>query len=76
MLRAGAFCCCSLGARPWIEASRLRPRAGARRTLDRKRQELARVLERLQSPPLGHGIARELRKQQAILEGEIAELEK
>jgi bifunctional non-homologous end joining protein LigD len=48
----------------------------ARRTLAKKRQELARVVERLRSPPLSHGIARELRKQQSILEGEIAELEK
>jgi hypothetical protein len=42
--------------------------------LTRKRQELARVIERLRSPPLSHGIARELRKQRAILEREIAEL--
>jgi hypothetical protein len=34
------------------------------------------VLERLRSPGLTPGLARELRKQQAILEGEIAELEK
>ena len=47
----------------------------AQKTLAKKRQELARVLERLRSPPLSHGIARELRKQQAILEREIAELE-
>ena len=39
-----------------------------------KREQLARVLEHLQSPELSHGIARELRKQQAILEREIAEL--
>ena len=31
--------------------------------------------EAQRSPPLSHGIARELRKQQAILEREIAELE-
>jgi hypothetical protein len=36
---------------------------------------LARVVERLRLPPLRHGIARELRKQQAILELEIAELQ-
>ena len=48
----------------------------AEKTLAKKRQELARVIERLRSPPLSHGIARELRKQQSILEGEIAELEK
>jgi hypothetical protein len=47
----------------------------AQKVLARKRQELARVIERLRSPPLSHGIACELRKQQAILEGEIAELE-
>ena len=46
------------------------------KTLVRKRQQLARVIERLQSPPLSHGMARELRKQQASLEREIAELEK
>ena len=48
----------------------------AQQTLARKRQQLARVIERLRSPPLSHGIARELRKQQAILEREIAELAK
>ena len=47
----------------------------AQKTLAKKRAELARVIERLRSPPLSHGIARELRKQQSILEGEIAELE-
>jgi hypothetical protein len=48
----------------------------AQKTLAKKRQELTRVIERLRSPPLSHGIARELRKQQGIVEGEIAELEK
>ena len=33
------------------------------------------MLERLREPGLSAGIARELRKQQAILEREIAELE-
>jgi hypothetical protein len=47
----------------------------AQKTLAKKRQELARVIERLRSPPLSQGMARELRKQQAILEREIAELE-
>jgi hypothetical protein len=47
----------------------------AEKTLAKKRQELARVIERLRSPPLSHGIARELRKQQTILEREIAELD-
>jgi bifunctional non-homologous end joining protein LigD len=48
----------------------------AQKTLAKKRQELARVIERMRSPPLSHGMARELRKQQAILEREIAELER
>ena len=48
----------------------------AEKTLAKKRQELARVIERLRSPPLSHGIARKLSKQQAILEREIAELER
>ena len=47
----------------------------AQKTLAKKRQELARVLDRLRSPGLRPGIARELRKQQVILEREIAELE-
>jgi hypothetical protein len=39
-------------------------------------EQLGRVVdEHLRSPGLNHGIARELRKQQAILEREIAELE-
>ena len=41
----------------------------------KKRQELAKVIERLRSPSVSQGMARELRKQQAILEREIAELE-
>jgi hypothetical protein len=48
----------------------------AQKTLAKKRTELARVIERLRSPPLSHGIARELSKQQTILQREIAELEK
>jgi bifunctional non-homologous end joining protein LigD len=47
----------------------------AQKTLAKKRQELARVLEWLGSPGLMPGIARELRKHVAILEREIAELE-
>jgi hypothetical protein len=47
----------------------------AQKTLARKRLELAKVIERLRSPPLSHGITRELRKQQAQLEREIAELD-
>ena len=46
------------------------------RALGRRQHAFARVLERLRSPPLSHGIARELRKQQAILEREIGELER
>ena len=46
----------------------------AQKTLAMKCQELARAIERLRSPDLSQGIPRELRKQVAILEGEIAEL--
>ena len=52
-----------------------KPELTEAQTLAKKRQELVRVLERLRSPQLSHGIARELRKQQATLEREIAELE-
>ena len=45
----------------------------AQKTLAKKREELARVLERLRAPGLSAGMARELRKQQATLESEIAE---
>jgi hypothetical protein len=44
------------------------------RTLARRREELARVQERLQAPDVQPGVARELRKQVTILEREIAEL--
>jgi hypothetical protein len=44
------------------------------KTVKKKREELARVLESLRSP-LSPGIARELRNQVAILEREISELE-
>ena len=43
--------------------------------LTEAQKTLARVIERLRSPPLSHGIAHELRKQQAILQREIAELQ-
>jgi len=46
----------------------------ARKTLAKKREGLARVLERLRSPHLIPGMARELRKHVAILAREIAEL--
>ena len=42
--------------------------------LQKKRAELARVLERLDDPNLRPGIARELRKHVATLEREIAGL--
>ena len=44
------------------------------KVLVRKRQELARVRERLRDPDLRQGLVRELRKHVAILEREIAEL--
>jgi ATP dependent DNA ligase domain len=47
----------------------------AQKTLTKKREELARVLERLRSPGLIFGLARELRRNVASLEREIAELE-
>ena len=53
-----------------------RPAEKFNRALGRRQHVFARVLERLRSPPLSHGIARELRKQQAILEREIGELER
>ena len=58
-----------------FEAPRKPELTEAQKTLAKKRQELARVIERLRSPPLSHGIARELKKQKAILEREIAEME-
>jgi hypothetical protein len=48
----------------------------AQKTLARKRQELARVIERLRSPGLTSGLARELCKNVASLEQEIVELER
>jgi hypothetical protein len=45
------------------------------KTLKKKHEELARVLERLRSPGLTSGLARELRKHVGIPEREIAELE-
>jgi hypothetical protein len=45
------------------------------KTLIKKRQELSRVQERLQSPGLTTGMTRELRKHIEILEREIGELE-
>ena len=48
---------------------------GSPEDVAKKREEPARVLERLRLAGLSAGLARELRKQQAILEREIAELE-
>jgi hypothetical protein len=42
--------------------------------LIRKRQELAQVQERLAAGDVSLGIARELRRQQTLLERQIAEL--
>src|SRR5262249_2434666 len=41
------------------------------RALAKKREELARVLERLEAPDVSLGIAKELRRHQALLETEI-----
>ena len=46
----------------------------AQRALAKKREERARVIERLRSPRLSQGIARELRGHAATLEREIADL--
>jgi len=58
-----------------IEGRRKPELTEAQKTLAKKREELARVLERLRAPGLNSGTARELGKQQAILEREVAELE-
>jgi hypothetical protein len=57
-----------------FEGPRKPEQTEAQKTLAKKRQELARVLERLRAPGLSAGMARELRKQQAILKREIVEL--
>jgi len=44
------------------------------RELKKKREELARVVARLQDPDVSPGIVKELRKHVVILEREIAEL--
>ena len=62
-------------ARRIFEGPRKPELTEAQKTLAKKREELARVLERLRSPGLTQGMARELRKHVAILEREIAELE-
>src|SRR5262245_3060003 len=68
----------------WREANQFRHRLfeghrkvdpdGHERELKKRREGLGRDLERLQGPDLSPGIARELKKHQAILEREIAEL--
>ena len=47
----------------------------AQKTLAKKREERARVLERLQDPDLRPGLAREYRRHLELLQREIAELE-
>jgi hypothetical protein len=56
-----------------VEGPRKSVLTGAQKTLAKKREELAAFQDRLR---LRHGIARELRKQQSILEREIVELER
>ena len=66
-----------INANRWriFEGTRKPELTEAQRTLKKKREELARVMERLASPQLSHGMARELRKHVAILEREVSELE-
>jgi hypothetical protein len=45
----------------------------AQKTFAKKRAELARIIERLRSPPLSHGMARGPRKHVVILERQIAQ---
>ena len=59
------------GRHKMLEGPRKPELTEAQKTLAKKRQELARVLEHLQSPGLSTGMARELRKHVAILEREI-----
>jgi hypothetical protein len=58
-----------------FERPRKPGQTGRQRALVKKREKLARVLERLRASGLSASIARELRKQRAILEREVAELE-
>ena len=57
-----------------FEGPRKPEQTEAQKTLAKQRQQLAHVLERLRAPGLTQGMARELKKQQALLEREIAEL--
>jgi len=61
-------------AERWRAFEKAQPTEGER-ALTRKREKLARVLERLREPGLRSVIARELREHVAILEREIADLE-
>ena len=63
------------GRHKLFEAPRTPELTEAQKTLTKKRQELARVLERLQAPHVRPGIARELRKHADRFGRENAELE-
>jgi ATP-dependent DNA ligase len=65
----------NVGRHKMFEGSRKPELTEAQKTLAKKREELARVSERLRSPGLRPGIAREVREHQTVLEWEIAELE-
>lgn len=58
-----------------IESPRKPELAQAQKTLAKKRDELARMQERLQMPPMSGRVARELRKHVALLERELAALQ-
>ena len=62
-----------INAERWrlLEGPRKHELTEAQKTLAKKRQELARVLEHLRSPGLSPGLARELRKNATNLEREI-----
>jgi hypothetical protein len=64
----------NVGRHKLFEGQRKPELTKAEKTLAKKREELARVLEQLRTPGLRQGVTRELRKQVAILELEIAEL--
>jgi hypothetical protein len=66
---------CSTTATVLFEGNKKPELTEDQKVLIRKRQELARVRERLQAPDLRPDIARELRKHEVILGREIAELE-
>lgn len=62
-------------AERWRVFEKRREPSEDEKQLTKKREELARVKERLQGPDLTIGLGRELRKHVAILEREIAEPE-